>query len=85
MVDMEGTQEPVLVALSPVAPVGGASFTLTLPLPAVALVQLCAQPGVVPAAPTLLTLLPIQGGNATVPHPCALVTPIQPTLSVSLG
>ena len=66
MMAMEGAQEPVLVSSEPY--VSGAGFKVAMPLPAVTLVQLCAQPTVGPAAPTQLTVLPIQGGNASVLH-----------------
>ena len=66
MVAMEGAQEPVLVSSEPY--VSGAGFKVALPLPAVALVQLCAQPTVAPAAPTQLKVLPVQGGKATALH-----------------
>lgn len=65
---MVAAQEPVFVPSPPLpspSQFGATSLKLSLSLPGVALVQLCARPPSAPAAPTALAALSVQGGNAT--------------------
>ena len=62
---MEGNARgPKLLKLSPY--VNGTAVRLNLPLPSVALAQLCSRPSTLPSVPQAPKLLTVQGGNATV-------------------